>query len=236
MSLKRNGSGCNDFTAFKAIMNMEGSEKMDIYKGDIFYVLKGGWTIGSEMDAGRPAVVVSNDVGNEHSGIVEVVYLTSQPKKDLPTHTKILCSVPSIALCEQIHTVSKERLGGYIRTCTKKEIDAIDAALKISLGLENDNSNLEEKDAEVEKLKVQLKEAGAKIKEQKLEIKELQQAFDDKCDVCTLNQELDELKNSKVIKEKADINELETYIIQLETERDLYKEQYESLLERILSK
>lgn len=236
-NLNRNGSGYTDFTAFKAIMNTEGNLRMDVLRGDIFYIKKSNDAIGSEYDGGRPAVIVSNDIGNEKSGVVEIVYLTTSNKRmDMPTHISITGRLPSIALCEQVHTVSKDRLGDYMKSCTAKEMAAIDDALKISLGLKNDNSNLEAKDAEVEKLKVQLKEAGAKIKEQKLEIKELQQAFDDKCDVCTLNQELDELKNSKVIKEKADINELETYIIQLETERDLYKEQYESLLERILNK
>ena len=214
MSLKRNGSGCFDFTAFKAIMNMEGSEKMEVLKGDIFYIQKGGRVTGSEQYPERPAVVVSNNVGNEHSGIVEVVYLTSQPKKDLPTHAKVVCSVPSVALCEQINTVSKERLGSYIRTCTEKEMADIDAALKISLGLENDNSNLEAKDAEVEKLKEQLKEAGAKIKELKSELK---------------------TKEETSNKAELDKTELDIYTIQIETERDLYKEQYEALLERLIN-
>lgn len=219
MSLKRNGSGCTDFTAFKAILNMEGSNKMNVFKGDIFYIQKGGRVTGSEQNSERPAVIVSNNVGNEHSGIVEVVYLTSQPKKDLPTHAKVLCSVPSTALCEQIHTVSKERLGAYIRTCTEKEMNDIDAKLTISLGLNGSNETQNDSE-EVEKLKNQLKEAGDKIKELKSDLKSKQEILDEKLSFET----------------QASENELNTYIIQIETERELYKEQYESLLERILSK
>ena len=242
MSLKRNGSGYFDFTAFKAIVNLEGSNKMNVYKGDIFYIKKGGR--GSDQNSERPAVIVSNDVGNEHSGIVEVVYLTSQPKKDLPTHAKVLCSVPSVALCEQINTVSKERLGSYIRTCTEKEMNDIDAKLKVSLGL-NGEDETQNNSEEVEQLKNQLKEAGAKIKELKSKLlKETKLHIDEVAEYkLELERRSIELKDKqKALDEKISIeaqaneNELNTYIIQLETERDLYKEQYEALLERLISK
>ena len=184
---------------------------MDIYKGDIFYVQKGGRVYGSEQYAERPAVVVSNDIGNNNSSIVEVVYLTSQPKNNLPTHAKVLCSVPSTALCEQINTVSKERLGSYIRTCTKNEMDAIDKALKISLGL-NGEVVTQNDSLEVENLKKQLNEATSKIK----------------------NLESDLVSREE--KASMDKTELDIYTIQLETERDLYKEQYEALFERLINR
>ena len=57
---------------------------MEIKRGDIFYV-GGGYATGSEQHAGRPAIVVSNDVNNEHSSTVEMVYLTTRPKRDMPT-------------------------------------------------------------------------------------------------------------------------------------------------------
>jgi mRNA interferase MazF len=47
-----------------------------------------------------------------------------------------MCKVPSTALCEQIDTVSKGRLGNYVRKCTDEEMDAIDKALMYSLGIE----------------------------------------------------------------------------------------------------
>lgn len=109
---------------------------MDIYRGDIFYVHKGGKVTGSEQYPERPAVIVSNNIGNSNSSIVEVVFLTSQEKNPLPTHTKVFCNVPSIALCEQINTVSKERLGSFIRACSEKEMAAIDKAIMISLGID----------------------------------------------------------------------------------------------------
>ena len=61
----------------------------DIRRGEIFYIARGGATNGSEQFADRPAVVVSNDENNKHSGVIEVVYMTTQPKTDLPTHVTV---------------------------------------------------------------------------------------------------------------------------------------------------
>lgn len=86
---------------------------MDIKRGDIWYI-ESGYSVGSEQRAGRPAIVVSNNRNNQYSGTVEVVYLTTQPKRDLPTHVTISSlSRESTALCEQITSVSTERFGSY---------------------------------------------------------------------------------------------------------------------------
>lgn len=147
---------------------------MDIYRGDIFYVKKGGYNVGSEQEAGRPGVIVSNNINNSHSSTVEVVYLTTQEKPPLPTHVQINSRVPSTALCEQIWSVSVDRLGDWIKECTEEEMAQIDNALMISLGLGADEE--------------ELKEAPKKSDE----------------------------------------------IVILETQRDMYKQQYEALLERLI--
>ena len=109
---------------------------MEIKRGDIFYV-GGGYATGSEQRAGRPAIVVSNDKNNEHSPTVEMVYLTTQPKRDLPTHVLIKSlSRDSIAICEQITTVAIERIGNRNGRVTSEEMAAIDKAMLISLALD----------------------------------------------------------------------------------------------------
>ena len=107
-------------------------------RGEIYYIERiPAQTVGSEQQYGRPAVIVSNDMCNTYSTTVEVVYLTTQPKNDLPTHVTIRSSTkPSIALCEQIHTIDVKRLGDYVAICTESEMNAIDAALMISLGID----------------------------------------------------------------------------------------------------
>ena len=73
---------------------------MEINRGDVFYVNRSE-TIGSEQRSGRPAIIVSNPECNEHSPVVEVVYLTCQYKKPMPTHVRIeSIGRRSTALCE----------------------------------------------------------------------------------------------------------------------------------------
>lgn len=105
-------------------------------RGEIYYISKGP-SVGSEQQAGRPAIIVSNDQGNTYSGTAEIVYLTTAPKTDLPTHVTIRSTLKqSTALCEQIQTVDGSRIGDYIATCTDQEMSLIDAALMISLGID----------------------------------------------------------------------------------------------------
>lgn len=109
------------------------------FKGEIYYIYPRD-TVGNEQMGGRPGIIVSNDMANEFSNIVEVVFLTTKEKKPLPTHVEINSSkVRSTALCEQIETVSKERIGNYINSVTQNELKEIEKALLVSLGI---NSNL----------------------------------------------------------------------------------------------
>ena len=65
---------------------------------------------------------------------VQVVYLTSQQKPPRPTHIRVVCKVLSTALCEQLHTVDKSRIGNYVRSCTDIPQDH-DTRAKILWGL-----------------------------------------------------------------------------------------------------
>lgn len=107
-------------------------------RGEIYYISRSLTysNIGSEQDAGRPAIIVSNNKNNENSEVIEVVFLTTQDKPELPTHVPIRSSrKPSTALCEQVNSISVERVGDYIGEATEAEMEAIDRALMISLGL-----------------------------------------------------------------------------------------------------
>ena len=110
----------------------------NIKRGEMFYISRGGASYsGSEQHSDRPAVVVSNNKNNENSNVVEIVYMTTQPKTDLPTHVTVRSTGrPSTVLCEQVYSVSTERIGTYIGECTDKEMENIDIALMISLQLD----------------------------------------------------------------------------------------------------
>lgn len=113
-------------------------KNMTISRGDIFYITNiDEYTVGSEQSGSRPGIIVSNNKANTYSPVVEVVYLTSVRKKKLPTHVLIHgVKFSSIALCEQIHSVSVSRLGRRIGTLTEEEMNKVNQALKVSLELE----------------------------------------------------------------------------------------------------
>ena len=109
-----------------------------ISRGEVFYITQRSDTVGSEQKSGRPAVIVSNNMCNEYSPCVEICYLTLQEKKPLPTHVFIdrgQC-INSTVMCEQVTTISKERIGDYMCTLPDDIMDSVDKALITSLGLE----------------------------------------------------------------------------------------------------
>lgn len=65
-----------------------------VKRGEIYYIAHAKcYSTDPSNAAGRPGVIVSSDELNRHSDSVEVVYLTSQEKKPMPTHAKVLCSL-----------------------------------------------------------------------------------------------------------------------------------------------
>ena len=83
-------------------------------RGDIFWAELEG-DAGSSMQAGaRPVLVVSNNKANQYSSVITVIPITSKMgKTKLPTHVLIKecgLSKPSIALAEQITSITKDRL------------------------------------------------------------------------------------------------------------------------------
>ena len=136
-------------------------------RGEIYYV-KSHYTTGSEQRAGRPAIIVSNEKNNANSATVEVVYLTTQPKHDLPTHVTVRgTGRDSIALCEQITSISTDRLGEYCGECSNQELAALETAMMISLDLSVGGVQTKE----VEVVKEVVKEVPVADSE---EVKELQ--------------------------------------------------------------
>ena len=109
----------------------------EVKRGDIFYITysKNFNDSYSYDTAGRPAVIVSDDHLNRGSEYVEVVYLTTKIKRDMPTHADVFCKSPSTALCETIHTVYKDRIGTYVRTVSDEEMEGIERGLRRSLGM-----------------------------------------------------------------------------------------------------
>ncbi len=132
----RNSEHYADPTAYQAIKNIKEGERMEYHRGDIFYISSCASVSGSEQEQDRPGVIISNEAGNLFGTTVIVALITSKEKKPLPVHVPVRCKVLSTVLCEQVFTVSKERLTGFIRQCTAEEMAEIDRALAISFALD----------------------------------------------------------------------------------------------------
>lgn len=95
--------------------------------------------IGSEQGGERPVLVVQNDVGNLHSPTIVVAIISSKVEKGrLPTHVFIqrgVLPLDSIICVEQIRTIDKSRVFRYLGTLPKDEMQKVDKALKISVGV-----------------------------------------------------------------------------------------------------
>ena len=110
-----------------------------IRRGDLFYADLNP-VVGSEQGGNRPVLVIQNDVGNHFSPTVVAAAITSRKAKNsLPTHI-LLENVPGLAptsllLLEQLRTIDRKRLRGYIGRISKEKMLEVDAALAISIGI-----------------------------------------------------------------------------------------------------
>lgn len=110
-----------------------------IRRGDLFYADLNP-VVGSEQGGIRPVLVIQNDVGNHFSPTVVAAAITSRKAKNsLPTHI-LLENAPGLAptsllLLEQLRTIDRKRLRGYIGRISKEKMLEVDAALAISIGI-----------------------------------------------------------------------------------------------------
>ena len=121
----------------------------EIVRGDI-YCADLNPVVGSEQGGYRPVLIIQNDMGNMYSPTVIVLAITSQyhKKKRLPTHVPIDGSglpVNSVVLAEQVRTVDKTRLSCYVGRVSTASMEAVDRALKISMGVESCRTKSQDK-------------------------------------------------------------------------------------------
>lgn len=112
-----------------------------IKKGDIYYADLAP-VVGSEQGGIRPVLIIQNDTGNYYSPTVIAAAITSRLQKhSLPTHIQLEQEVRglrrnSIILLEQVRTIDRMRLRGYIGSLNGSMMQKVDQAICISFGLE----------------------------------------------------------------------------------------------------
>jgi mRNA interferase MazF len=97
--------------------------------------------IGHEQGGRRPVLIIQNDVNNQYSSVLIVAAITSAPtRKQYPVDVAITSISGLIegarVLLNQIKTIDKRRLERYIGRLNDAQMEQVDQAIKISLGLE----------------------------------------------------------------------------------------------------
>lgn len=124
-------------------------------RGDVYYVKSGvANNAGYTMWTPRPAVILSVDDINESEHTVEIVFLTTSPKRESDYHVSFICrDRHATALCEQVTTVDSAHLSKFMTHVSDTVMDQISEAVARSLGLCNNctqNGEVEEYKDEVD--------------------------------------------------------------------------------------
>ena len=80
-----------------------------VYRGEIYLIDLSG-QVGSEQSGVRPAIILQNDSGNEHSPTTIIAPLTSRSKNMSATHVILSpedagVTKESTVLCEQVRVI-----------------------------------------------------------------------------------------------------------------------------------
>ncbi|GHU10025.1 endoribonuclease MazF9 [Betaproteobacteria bacterium] len=92
--------------------------------------------LGSEIRKTRPAVIVSNDAANRHLARVVVIPVTSHADRLYPGEAAItLNGERRKALTDQIMAADKSRLTTRLGALSKVDMQNVESAIKLHLGL-----------------------------------------------------------------------------------------------------
>ena len=104
-------------------------------RGEVYWVAFGP-AVGGEIRKTRPAVVVSNDAANTALNRLQVVPITSQTSRVYPSEALItLRGERRKAMADQLTTASRGRLVGYFGKLGAADMEQIDRAIRLQLGL-----------------------------------------------------------------------------------------------------
>ena len=114
----------------------------DFHRGEIYYAALDP-VYGHEQGGTRPVLVLQNDVGNFYSPTLIVTAATRRTfkKPAQPTHVVLDDAEglePSLFMLEFIRTIDKRRVRSYVGRLTEEQMEQIDAALRVSLHLDED--------------------------------------------------------------------------------------------------
>jgi mRNA interferase MazF len=109
-------------------------------RGEIYWVNLDP-TVGTEIAKTRPALVISNDIGNQHAERVIVAPISSQNSNKVYPFEVLIpqgeggLRQASKVLLDQIRTLDKRRLGNRIGRLSNDRMLEVDQAIRLSLSV-----------------------------------------------------------------------------------------------------
>lgn len=109
-------------------------------RGDI-YLVNFDPTVGAEIRKTRPALVIQNDIANEHSPITIVAAITSRfdeppyPTEAIMEPEESGLPLRSAVVLNQIRSIDRQRLVKRLGHADARTMGRVDQAIQISLGL-----------------------------------------------------------------------------------------------------
>jgi mRNA interferase MazF len=92
--------------------------------------------VGGEVRKERPAIIVSNDASNKHLNRLQIVPLSTNVERIYPSEAAVTVrGRPHKAMADQLTTVSKRRLENRVGRLSKEDVQAVEQAIKVQLGL-----------------------------------------------------------------------------------------------------
>lgn len=212
---RKNAEGYNDPTAYKAIMSTEnGVANMRYNRGDVFEC-----DTRSGLETKIAIIISSEERCNDR--YLSIVMLSDKAYGD--NAVEILAHSKMYADCNRVSFAEESRLGEYIRSATDYEMAELDAALMASLGL-----GAHEDTKIADDLRMKLEGAEREIDDLNIDLQKCRDALRNKDDVIVRM----EAEKNMMLPAKNTTDDT----IRLTAERDLYKAQYEMLLEKLIAR
>jgi len=93
-------------------------------------------SVGGEIQKQRPAAIVSNDASNKYLNRIQVVPLTTSVDRLYPSEAYVVVKgKKNKAMADQLTTVSKRRLQNRLARLSGSDLQAVEQAIKVQLGL-----------------------------------------------------------------------------------------------------
>jgi mRNA interferase MazF len=87
--------------------------------------------VGTEINKTRPAVIVSNDIANQHLARVVVIPLTSNTSRIYPGEAIVMVNgIKNKAMTDQIMSADKSRLKNKIAELSNSDMASLETAIK----------------------------------------------------------------------------------------------------------